>query len=147
MNYYETLEVSEKADFTEIKKSYKKLAMKYHPDRNQGDEKAAEKFRKINEAYEIIGNEKKRKEYDEKRKIKNFEKNENIPKNKSHTQNNFNFGKDFFKNAGEMKNMFENAFDFEKMSRKDEENLRKGRAEKENIENGFENFFKMKKKK
>ena len=45
MDYYKILEVSENADILKIKKQYRKLAMKYHPDRNAGDERAAKKFR------------------------------------------------------------------------------------------------------
>ena len=69
-NYYKTLGVSEDADAKEIKTKYRKLAMKYHPDRNPDDKKAEEMFKAISEAYEILGDENKRKEYDEKRKNK-----------------------------------------------------------------------------
>ena len=68
MDYYKVLEVAENADISEIKKKYRKLVMKYHPDRNSGSEENVKKFREITEAYEILGNEKKRKEYDYKRK-------------------------------------------------------------------------------
>lgn len=63
-DYYEILEVSRTATISEIKSSYRKLALKYHPDRNQGDKEAEEKFKKINQAYEILGNEEKRAMYD-----------------------------------------------------------------------------------
>ena len=71
MDYYKILEVSENADILKIKKQYRKLAMKYHPDRNAGDERAAKKFREITEAYEVLSNEEKRKEYDYKRENEN----------------------------------------------------------------------------
>lgn len=71
MDYYKILEVSENEDISEIKKQYRKLAMKYHPDRNAGDERAAKKFREITEAYEVLSNEEKRKEYDYKRENEN----------------------------------------------------------------------------
>ena len=48
----------------EIKKAYRKLAMKYHPDKNQGDKEAEEKFKKINEAYQVLSDDKKRQQYD-----------------------------------------------------------------------------------
>jgi molecular chaperone DnaJ len=63
-NYYKTLAVSESATADEIKKAYRKIAMKYHPDRNQGDKAAEEKFKEAAEAYEILGNLEKRKIYD-----------------------------------------------------------------------------------
>jgi curved DNA-binding protein len=64
MNYYEILEVSPNASAEDIKKSYRKLAMKYHPDRNHGNKNAEEKFKKINEAYNILSDPVKRQEYD-----------------------------------------------------------------------------------
>ena len=62
---YKTLGVSKKATDEEIKKAYRKLARKYHPDRNQGDEKAEEKFKEISAAYDVLSDSEKRKEYDE----------------------------------------------------------------------------------
>ena len=63
-NYYEILGVDKKASADEIKSAYRKLAMKYHPDRNQGDEAAAEKFKEINEAHETLSDAQKRAAYD-----------------------------------------------------------------------------------
>ena len=62
-DYYEVLGVSRDAGGDEIKKAYKKLALKYHPDRNQGDEEAVEKFKEAAEAYEVLGNDEKRARY------------------------------------------------------------------------------------
>ena len=64
MEYYEILGVSSSASQEEIKKSYRKMAMKYHPDRNQGDKEAEEKFKSAAEAYEILGDQEKRQIYD-----------------------------------------------------------------------------------
>ena len=63
-DYYETLEVAKGATVEEIKKSYRRLAMKYHPDRNQGNAEAEAKFKEINEAYEILKDDQKRAAYD-----------------------------------------------------------------------------------
>lgn len=63
-DYYELLEVNKTAGAEEIKKSYRRLAMKYHPDRNPGDKEAESKFKEINEAYEVLKDEQKRAAYD-----------------------------------------------------------------------------------
>jgi DnaJ-class molecular chaperone len=63
-DYYNTLGVAKWASEAEIKKAYKKLAMQWHPDRHQGDKKAEEKFKEINEAYQVIGDKEKRQKYD-----------------------------------------------------------------------------------
>ena len=64
-DYYEVLGVSRSADASAIKKAYRKLAKKYHPDSNVGDASAAEHFKEVNEAYDVLGDEKKRKLYDQ----------------------------------------------------------------------------------
>lgn len=64
-DYYKILEVGRNATTEEIDKSYKKLARKYHPDLNQGDSKAEEKFKEVNEAHEVLKDPQKRKLYDQ----------------------------------------------------------------------------------
>lgn len=64
-NYYKILGVDKKASQKDIKKSYRKLARKYHPDVNQGDKKSEAKFKEINEANEVLSDPEKRKRYDE----------------------------------------------------------------------------------
>ena len=64
-DYYKTLGVDKSATGEEIKKAYRKLAMKYHPDRNPGDKSAEEKFKEITEANEVLSNPDKRKKYDQ----------------------------------------------------------------------------------
>ena len=62
---YEVLGVSRNADAAAIKKAYRKLAKKYHPDSNEGNATAAERFKEVNEAYDVLSDEKKRKLYDQ----------------------------------------------------------------------------------
>ncbi|TJX13610.1 J domain-containing protein [Tissierella creatinini] len=63
-DYYKILEVDKNSSQNDIKKSYRRLAKKYHPDLNPNDNKAQEKFKEINEAYEVLGDEEKKKKYD-----------------------------------------------------------------------------------
>ena len=64
-DYYETLGTDRSATQDELKKSYRKLAMKYHPDQNQGNAEAEQKFKEISEAYDILRDEQKRAAYDQ----------------------------------------------------------------------------------
>ncbi len=64
-DYYEVLGVNRNADAAAIKKAYRKLAKKYHPDSNEGNATAAERFKEVNEAYDVLSDEKKRKLYDQ----------------------------------------------------------------------------------
>lgn len=64
-DYYEVLGVDRGVDARDLKKAYRRMAQKYHPDRNQGDESAEEKFKEAKEAYEILGDEQKRRAYDQ----------------------------------------------------------------------------------
>lgn len=64
-DYYEVLGVGRSADAQAIKKAYRKLAKKFHPDSNEGNARAAEQFKEVNEAYGVLGDEEKRKLYDQ----------------------------------------------------------------------------------
>ncbi|MBN1674144.1 MAG: molecular chaperone DnaJ [Kiritimatiellae bacterium] len=64
-DYYEVLGVAKSATADEIKKAYRKLAMKYHPDKNAGDKEAEAKFKEISEAYEVLSDAQKRRQYDQ----------------------------------------------------------------------------------
>lgn len=66
-NFYQILGVPENATQEQIKKAYRKLAVKYHPDKNKGDKKSEDRFKQISEAYDVLGDEKKRTQYDQMR--------------------------------------------------------------------------------
>jgi curved DNA-binding protein len=64
-DYYKVLGVERNATEADIKSAFRKLALKYHPDRNQGNDSAEEKFKEINEAYEVLSDKQKRARYDQ----------------------------------------------------------------------------------
>ena len=64
-DYYKVLGVERKANADDIRKAYRKLAMQYHPDKNPGDKKSEEKFKEINEAYQVLSDDQKRARYDQ----------------------------------------------------------------------------------
>ncbi len=64
-DYYKVLGVERKASTDDIRKAYRKLAMQYHPDKNPGDKKSEEKFKEINEAYQVLSDDQKRARYDQ----------------------------------------------------------------------------------
>ncbi|MCB9800446.1 MAG: DnaJ domain-containing protein [Candidatus Omnitrophica bacterium] len=68
-NYYSVLGVSESASAEEIKKAYRKLAVKYHPDKNPGNKEAEARFKSISEAYYVLSDTKRRNEYDQSRRF------------------------------------------------------------------------------
>ncbi len=112
MSYYKVLGISENSKIDEIKKKYRKLAFKYHPDRNPQDEKALEKFREISEAYEVLGNSEKRQEYDRNRKKQ--EKSHTVLHNEKWKDKT---GEKVSLHPDDIRNNFENFFNF-KVNRK-----------------------------
>lgn len=81
-NYYQILGVSEQADENTIKKAFRKLAKKYHPDTNANDPVVAEKFQEINEAYSVLSDSGKRQKYDRERNGESGQKTQQTKKKK-----------------------------------------------------------------
>ena len=135
-NYYDLLEISEKSTKEEIQKAFRKLAKKYHPDVNNGNSKIQEKFKEIKEAYEVLNDEKKRKQYDESIKV-----------NKNHETcktNNINTEKVSF-DFSQVKNSFESFFGFDAKTgevKKEEKLKNKNPIDTTNL---FEKFMGFKK--
>src|ERR1700747_2377506 len=71
-DFYAVMGVPASATQDEIKKQYRKLAAKHHPDKNPNDSKAAERFKEISEAYQVLGDAEKRKQYDQMRRLGAF---------------------------------------------------------------------------
>jgi curved DNA-binding protein len=105
-DYYKILGVSKTATADEIKKAYRKLAIKYHPDKNPDDKSAEEKFKEINEANEVLTDPEKRKKYDE---LGENWKNYQHTNQYRNTENSSNNKRSQF-SAGEFSDFFENIF-------------------------------------
>lgn len=99
-DYYKILGVDKKSNQEEIKSAYRKLAKKYHPDLNPNDEKAQEKFKEINEAYEVLGDQSKRKQYDRFGSGYNFQGGQNFDPSQ------YGFGGESFSGSGDFSDFF-----------------------------------------
>lgn len=130
-DYYKILGVLKTASTDEIKKAYRKLAREYHPDKTGGDEKKNRVFLDVNEAYEVLGNEDKRKNYDEK-------KPDNTSNNQTKKQSESGFTPNF--NMNDFEKRFEHFFGFNKSGEKTQDN-----SSKVNTDAMFNSFFNMKK--
>ncbi len=142
-NYYEILEIQREATQEEIKKIYRKLAKKYHPDVNPGNKEAEEKFKEINEAYSILSDENLRKEYDLKWNHRETEKDTSKFHEAGKKQRKKENYKDF--DIQDIEKSFESFFGFNPKSKE-------GGLKKEKKKNPmdttdlFENYFGFKKK-
>ncbi len=107
-NYYKILGISAKSDEEEIKKAYRKLAKKWHPDKNQGDKTAEEKFKEISEAYDVLSDVLKRKKFDDFVKASQQRRTYSYSNKTNYTQTEYetefsDFFKQFFKNKNKRK--------------------------------------------
>lgn len=111
IDYYKTLGVDRNASADDIKKAYRKLARKHHPDVNPGDKDANLKFQQLNEAYEVLSNEENRKKYDQygenwqhSEQFENAQRSRQQGQNEGYTYSNSNF------NEGDFSEFFESMF-------------------------------------
>lgn len=131
-DYYKTLGINLKASEDEIKKVYRKLAMQYHPDRNNGNIEAEKKFQEISEAYGVLGKEESRKKYDKKLNY-GFTK-EKIKAKESKTEQNYNESFNF-------ENMEKNFEDFFGFNPKSNEKMIKNKKNPIDTSDLFAKFF------
>src|SRR5438874_7117578 len=111
IDYYEVLGVNKNATEEEIKKAYRKLARKYHPDLNPNDKEANRKFQQINEAHEVLSDPEKRKKYDEYGKDwKHAEEFEKAKTRQRHAPPGERFGGAEAFGGGEFSDFFESMF-------------------------------------
>ena len=113
IDYYKVLEVDKKATEAEIKKAYRKMARKYHPDLNPNDKEAERKFKEINEANEVLSNAENRKKYDA--YGENWQHAEEYEKSKQQQQyqrggQQDNYGGGGFRGGGDYSDFFESMF-------------------------------------
>ncbi|TCO71502.1 J domain-containing protein [Marinisporobacter balticus] len=137
-NAYKILEINTKASQNEIKTAYRKLAKKYHPDVNQNDKYTAEKFREVTEAYNILRDEKLKKEYDQKlcNEQETNQRTEQSTKTKKQAKTTNKMNVDF---------EFENFFGFNPRTKETKKDFgNKNKKDPMNTNDIFESFFKVK---
>lgn len=103
-DYYAVLGVDKQASQEEIKKAYRKLALKYHPDKNSGDKTAEEKFKEVAEAHEVLGDPEKRRKYDQ--LVSNWRQYENADSGFSGSDGAFRRGRSYNDAYGDAENLF-----------------------------------------
>ena len=140
-DYYKILEIDKKATPAEVKKAYRTLAKKNHPDKNLGDKKAEERFKLVNEANEVLGNAEKRKQYDE--LGENWQqnpqaKNQQRNPNQQYQQGNQGFGGG---NDGDFSDFFEQFFAQQRGGNQQHNQARKGGDYETEMEISLEEAF------
>lgn len=141
-DYYKVLNVSTDATKDEIKKAFRSLAKKYHPDRNANDKEALRKFQEVNEAYEVLSNEEARKQYDDKRKSGFKESSKAEGNNKNNKSSNHN--RKYEDKSASMENLnkyFESFFGFNANTNDMNKDKLKNNKNPVDTSGMFESFF------
>jgi curved DNA-binding protein len=146
-DYYKILEISINANNDEIKKAFRSLAKKYHPDRNANDADALRKFQEVNEAYEVLSNEDSRKQYD--KKISDFKQGNSTGTNSKNNKSN-NYKRRSQDKSDSIENLnkyFESFFGFDANTNDINKDKLKNKKNPIDTSNMFESFFKPHSKK
>ncbi len=145
--YYEILNVKTTATADEIKKSFRKLAKQYHPDQNPGDEKVAQKFAEVSEAYKILSDEEERKKYDDRLNGNSYSQNpfergntQTQGQNGANVNKDFNMSEDMFKSMGAGRG-FADYFGFDPKSKEVNMNKGKNNSDAMRTEDAFKHIF------
>ena len=146
-DYYKILEISINATKDDIKKAFRGLAKKYHPDRNVSDTSALKKFQEVNEAYEVLSNEDSRKEYD--KKLSGFKQGNGKETNSKNSKTNNEKTKyqDKSESIENLNKYFESFFGFDGNSNKVNEDKLKKQKNPIDTSRMFDSFFKPHSKK
>ena len=146
-DYYKILEISISATKDDVKKAFRSLAKKYHPDRNVNDTNALKKFQDVNEAYEVLSNEDSRREYD--KKLSGFKQGNSKETNSKN--NSASNGKKKYQDKTEsienLNKYFESFFGFDANATEINKDKLKNQKNPIDTSNMFESFFKTHSKK
>ncbi len=140
-DYYKILEIDKKATPAEVKKAYRNLAKKNHPDKNLGDKKAEERFKLVNEANEVLGNSEKRKQYDE--LGENWQQNQQSQNQQRNPKQQYHQGNQGFDggNQEDFSDFFEQFFSQQRGGNQQQNQARKGSDYETEMEISLEEAF------
>ncbi|MBC7641385.1 MAG: J domain-containing protein [Flavobacterium sp.] len=140
-DYYKILEIDKKASPAEVKKSFRTLAKKNHPDKNLGDKKAEERFKLVNEANEVLGNPEKRKQYDD--LGENWQQNQQTQRQQRNTKQQYQQGNQSFGggNQEDFSDFFEQFFAQQRGGNPQQNQERKGGNYETEMEISLEEAF------